>query len=242
MIVATCTPVLIFPSRAAATTTPCPVAAMRVIVTASSRAMMTIATHASRRSSETSATSAAMTSSLSATGSMSLPNVVTELRERAIQPSTRSVSEAMANTIAASRSPLGVSSSSATTSTGTSRMRTTVRTLGTLSGNNGSTVRPRGSGLQTPARAEQPRAPRDPHRRERARDAERERDADVAGAQEPVAHRLHEVEDRVGMRDLAPRRGQAVDGVEDTAEEGQRQDHEVVDEPGLVPRLRVDPD
>ena len=45
-----------------------------------------------------------------------------------------SVSEATANTIAASRSPPLVFSSSATTSTGTSRIRTTVRTLGTLSG------------------------------------------------------------------------------------------------------------
>src|SRR3954453_15501293 len=140
-----------------------------------------------------------MRTSLSATRTISLPKVVPALRERAIQPSTRAVSDATAKTIAASRSPFGVSSSSATTSTGTSRMRTTVRTLGTLSGNNGSTVRPRGSGLQTPARAEQPRAPRDHHRRERAGDAEREQDADVAGAQELVAHRLHEVEDRVGV-------------------------------------------
>ena len=56
---------------------------MRSTVTANSRAMMTIATHAATRSSETSATSAAMISSLSAIGSISLPNVVTELRERA---------------------------------------------------------------------------------------------------------------------------------------------------------------
>ena len=56
---------------------------MRVTVTASSRAMITIATQAASRSSETSATSAAMISSLSAIGSMSLPNVVIALRVRA---------------------------------------------------------------------------------------------------------------------------------------------------------------
>ena len=46
-----------------------------------------------------------------------------------------SVSEATAKTTAASRSPLGVWSSSATTSTGTSRIRSSVSTLGTLIGN-----------------------------------------------------------------------------------------------------------
>src|SRR3954452_9342280 len=77
-IAATCTIVLILPHPAAGTTTPCAVAAIRVRVTASSRAMMTIATQAGSRPSETSETSAATTSSLSATGSMSLPNVVIE--------------------------------------------------------------------------------------------------------------------------------------------------------------------
>ena len=50
---------------------------IRRTVTANSRAMITMATHASRRSSETSESSAPMISSLSATGSISLPNVVT---------------------------------------------------------------------------------------------------------------------------------------------------------------------
>ncbi len=95
---------------------------------------MTIATHASSRPRETSATSAAMISSLSARGSISLPNVVTEFRDRARRPSSASVRDATANTIAANRSPRPVFSSSATTSTGTSRIRTTVSTLGTLSG------------------------------------------------------------------------------------------------------------
>src|SRR3954465_7454533 len=234
-IVATWKAVLTLPHRLALMTTPCAPAATRDIVTASSRAMMTIATHAASRSSETSATSAAMTSSLSAIGSMSLPNVDTFPRERASQPSTQSVAEATAKTIAASRSPLGVSSSSAATTTGTSRMRSTVRTLGTLGA---SIARP--SGLEPPSGPEQPRAPRDARAGQSRGHAQRESDADVAGAQEAVAHRLHEVECRVQVRQLMPRRGQQVDRVEDAAEERQREDHEVVDEARLVPRLGVD--
>src|SRR3954452_21802215 len=42
---------------------------------------------------------------------------------------------AAAKTIAATTDPLGVASSSATTSTGTSRMRSSVSTFGTFSGN-----------------------------------------------------------------------------------------------------------
>ena len=45
--------------------------------------MITIATQAASRCSETSEISAATISSLSASGSMSLPKVVTELRDRA---------------------------------------------------------------------------------------------------------------------------------------------------------------
>ena len=62
---------------------PAPPAAMRIAVTANSRAMITIATHAASRCSETSEMSAAMIRSLSAIGSISLPNVVTALRVRA---------------------------------------------------------------------------------------------------------------------------------------------------------------
>jgi hypothetical protein len=62
-----------------------------------------------------------------------LPNVVIESRARARYPSTKSVSEARANTIAARMSPFVVCPSSATISTGTSRMRTTVRKFGQLS-------------------------------------------------------------------------------------------------------------
>ena len=46
--------------------------------------MITIAIQAASRSSETSEISAAITSSLSASGSISLPNVVTCLRRRAM--------------------------------------------------------------------------------------------------------------------------------------------------------------
>ena len=71
------------PSMLASITTPACVAPSRSTVTASSRVMITIATHASTRFSDTSATSAATISSLSASGSISLPNVVTVWRERA---------------------------------------------------------------------------------------------------------------------------------------------------------------
>ena len=72
------------PHQFAEMTTPWLTAVMRVTVTANSRAMITIAIHAGIRWSETSTTSAAMISSLSATGSISLPNVVTCLRDRAM--------------------------------------------------------------------------------------------------------------------------------------------------------------
>ena len=64
-------------------TTPACVAPSRSTVTASSRVMITIATHAASRCSDTREISAATISSLSASGSMSLPNVVTESRARA---------------------------------------------------------------------------------------------------------------------------------------------------------------
>ena len=80
---AICSTVFTLPSQLAAITMPRSAAIVRRIVTANSRAMITIATQASSRSSETSETRAAMISSLSASGSISLPKVVTALRERA---------------------------------------------------------------------------------------------------------------------------------------------------------------
>ena len=76
--------VLTLPIQLAAITTPRSAAIERSTVTASSRAMITIATQAGSRPSETSETSAAVISSLSASGSISLPKVVTESRERAM--------------------------------------------------------------------------------------------------------------------------------------------------------------
>src|ERR1700716_3435008 len=173
--------------------------------------MMTIATQAARRPSDTSASSAPMTSSLSASGSMSLPKVVIDWRRRASQPSTASVIEATANTMAASRSPFGVWSSSATTSTGTSRMRRTVRTFGTLIGN----IAVNGTGrhaartqlqlrLQTPSRDDDPRAPRHGTRGERRGYPERQADRDVARPEEPVPNSVDEVEERGGVREIGP--------------------------------------
>ena len=80
---AICSTVFTLPSQLAAITMPRSAAIARRPVTAISRAMITIATQASRRSSETSETSAAVTRSLSASGSISLPKVVTAPRERA---------------------------------------------------------------------------------------------------------------------------------------------------------------
>src|SRR5256714_739199 len=241
--------VLTLPSVRAGVTTPCWLAVIRSIVTANSRAMITIATHAAKRPSETRVSRAPMTSSLSASGSISLPKVVIDWRRRASQPSTASVIDATANTIAASRSPLGVWSSSATTSTGTSRMRSTVRTFGTLIGNIASPSRyPAGdeyravarfdpgrgrrrSGLQPTTRAEQPRAPGHRGRGQHGGDAEREPDRDVGGPEEPVADGVDEGEDRIGVRDLPPRLGGAADGGENAPEGGEGGGQEVVDEP-----------
>ena len=65
-------------------TTPCWPAAIRRPLTANSLAMITIATHAATRSRLTSDRSAAAMSSLSAIGSMTLPKVVIDWRERAM--------------------------------------------------------------------------------------------------------------------------------------------------------------
>ena len=65
-------------------TTPCWPAAILSPLTANSRAMITIATQPASRSRLTSEISAAAIMSLSATGSMTLPNVVTDWRERAM--------------------------------------------------------------------------------------------------------------------------------------------------------------
>ena len=64
----------------------------------------------------------------------------------------------------------------------------------------------------------------------------------VGRAQEPVAHRADQVEDRVGVGDLLPRRGQPADRVEDPAQERQRQDDDAVDEHVVVEGLGVDAD
>ena len=76
--------VFTLPSQLAEITTPCSTATARNPVTASSRAMITIAIQASSRSRATSETSAATIRSLSASGSMSLPKVVTLSRRRAM--------------------------------------------------------------------------------------------------------------------------------------------------------------
>jgi len=74
---------LTLPNIEAEITTPDWPAFTRSTVTASSRAMITIATHPSRRCRETRQSKAPTIRSLSASGSMSLPKVVIEPRERA---------------------------------------------------------------------------------------------------------------------------------------------------------------
>src|ERR1700742_4485988 len=76
--------VFALPSQEAAITRPRSAAIVRRMVTATSRAMITIATQASRRFRETRETRAPMIRSLSASGSISLPKLVIELRERAM--------------------------------------------------------------------------------------------------------------------------------------------------------------
>src|SRR4051794_41016430 len=134
-IAATWVTVFTFPSGLAGITTPCCPAATRRPLTANSRAMITIATHAATRCRLTSVISAAAISSLSAIGSITFPNVVMSLRERAMYPSSPSVSAASANTAAASADAFGVADRSATTSTGTSRILSRVRRFGTFRGN-----------------------------------------------------------------------------------------------------------
>src|SRR5438477_9200558 len=82
----------------------------------------------------------------------------------------KSVSEASANTTAASTSPAGVLPSSATTSAGTSMMRSTVSRLGRLAGNTVSEIMDRRGGRERLLYPTLPRALRPtPPRRRRAR-------------------------------------------------------------------------
>jgi hypothetical protein len=76
--------VLIFPRIDAGMIAPSCAAATRRLDTANSRAMMTIATQADNRCRLTSAISAAVINILSAIGSITWPNVVIALRERAM--------------------------------------------------------------------------------------------------------------------------------------------------------------
>ena len=96
---------------------------------------MTTVTHQGSRPYQDSSTSAVPVSALSAIGSAILPNSVTRCQVRAIQPSTKSVSDATTNTSAATiRSP-GRTIPDATvsaTNTGTSTSRSAVSPFATL--------------------------------------------------------------------------------------------------------------
>ena len=98
---------------------------------------MTIVTHHDTRSYADSKISAVPVSALSAIGSATLPNEVTSDHFRAIQPSTKSVAEARQKTRQAGiRAPFPSSPEAIpiTTNTGTSTIRSTVRTFAGLYG------------------------------------------------------------------------------------------------------------
>ena len=71
--------------------------------------------------------------------------------------------------------------------------------------------RPLALRLEPPPGREQPDAPADRHRGDRGGDAERQPDRACRCAEEAVADGVDQVVDRVGARDLLPRRGQARD-------------------------------
>ena len=96
-----CSIVLTLPPRLAGMT-PCRITKNRSSVTPISRTSTTTVTHQASSPSSDSPTSAAPIRALSAIGSAILPKSVTMPRRRAISPSTRSVTEATANTTNAS--------------------------------------------------------------------------------------------------------------------------------------------
>ena len=122
--------VLALASREAGTLTPTVAAAARSPVTASSRPTMTTTIQAATLSISRSDTNAAATRSLSATGSRSVPRVVTWLRRRAMRPSSQSVTEA------STKIPVAISTLTRddeirkTIRSGTRTMRVRVRPMG----------------------------------------------------------------------------------------------------------------
>ena len=93
-----CSTVLILPLMPAAMTCPCSTAHSRRPETTNSRAMKMMQAVTFSRPMAVSMINAVCVSSLSAIGSMNLPKLVIRLRERAMRPSSISVSEAATNT------------------------------------------------------------------------------------------------------------------------------------------------
>src|SRR6478735_8945319 len=125
-----CRTIFAFPQMLAGTMIPSRLACQRSSVTASSRPSTTTTIHVATWSLTASATSAPPMSSLSAIGSASFPNVLTASCRRAIWPSATSVAAARTKMATASADPSG-SLAIASTRSGTSAIRKTVRTLGT---------------------------------------------------------------------------------------------------------------
>src|SRR3954469_18578627 len=97
-------------------------------------------------------------------------------------------------------------------------------------------------GCQLLPTRKQPLAPRQQRQAHAGDHREGDPRAHVGDAQEAVADRLHDVEERIDVGELLPRGSQAGDGVEDAAEEGEGEDDDVVDEARMVEGLGIDAD
>src|SRR5712692_2896107 len=123
--------VLTFPPRLAAIT-PRRITQNRSTVTPISRARMTTVIHQGSSPSAESVMSAEPVSALSAIGSATLPKSVIRPLRRASSPSSRSVTDAIANTVNAAIRDPGLPATRKTMNTGTSPSRSTVSPFGRL--------------------------------------------------------------------------------------------------------------
>ena len=130
----TCVSILTLPRGDAGMVTPRDQARLRITVTPSSRPSMTATIHAGASSICTSEISAAVIRSLSASGSINWPNVVTCFCRRARNPSSQSVRAATLKIAAPTSSLPSNSVHSTTTSSGTRKMRASVRLFGRFIG------------------------------------------------------------------------------------------------------------
>ena len=129
-IATTCVAIFPFPNGLAGIVMPCCTATMRSPITANSRPTMTTTIQAGTSSICTRLMNAAEISILSATGSNMIPSVVTCLRRRARYPSSQSVRAATPKIAPPISSQKSARVRSTTTSSGTRKIRLSVRALG----------------------------------------------------------------------------------------------------------------